>query len=141
MNLNITQVIKARKLPTTAKVEDTPLESLRASSLLVMQVPSSQEGVSEFELTIPARDGYAIKARVHQPEPMPNEQCPLYVMFHGGAFVLGDASSENYSCRLLSRDLGFVCLNVEHRLAPEYPFPIRAERCMGCGEVDYGARS
>ncbi|KAF2100849.1 Alpha/beta hydrolase fold-3 [Rhizodiscina lignyota] len=44
-------------------------------------------------------------------------------MFHGGGFVIGSVNSEDHSCRLLARSLGFIVVNVEYRLAPEYPFP------------------
>ena len=36
---------------------------------------------------------------------------------------MGDRSDEDQNCRLFSRDLGAVCVNVEYRLAPEHPFP------------------
>lgn len=36
---------------------------------------------------------------------------------------MGDLTDEDQNCRLLSRDLGAVCVNVDYRLAPEHPFP------------------
>lgn len=35
----------------------------------------------------------------------------------------GDLSDEDMNCRLWSRDLDAVCVNVEYRLAPEHTFP------------------
>lgn len=36
---------------------------------------------------------------------------------------MGDLSDEEVNCRLFSRDLGAVCVNVEYRLFPEHPWP------------------
>ncbi len=42
---------------------------------------------------------------------------------------MGDLSDEDQDCRLLARDLGAVCVNVEYRLAPEHPYPTGVNDC------------
>ena len=44
-------------------------------------------------------------------------------MFHEGGWVMGELADEDLNCRMFTRDLGAVCVNVEYRLAPEHPFP------------------
>ncbi|KAK8115032.1 lipase/esterase [Apiospora kogelbergensis] len=48
---------------------------------------------------------------------------PLIVMYHEGGWAMGDLTDEEVNCRLFCRDLGAVCVNVDYRLAPEFPFP------------------
>ncbi|KAI1774560.1 putative lipase/esterase [Hypoxylon cercidicola] len=81
------------------------------------------EQVREEERKIPMRDGTEIPVRIYRPVQQPAEGSPLVVMYHEGGWSMGDASDEETNCRLFSRDIGAVCVNVEYRLAPEYPFP------------------
>lgn len=50
-------------------------------------------------------------------------------MFHEGGWMMGDLTDEDQNCRLFARDLGAVSVNVEYRLAPEYPFPTGVNDC------------
>ncbi|EME44667.1 hypothetical protein DOTSEDRAFT_72203 [Dothistroma septosporum NZE10] len=45
-------------------------------------------------------------------------------MFHEGGWCMGDLTDEDLNCRMFSRDLGAVCVNVDYRLAPEHKFPV-----------------
>jgi acetyl esterase/lipase len=78
----------------------------------------------EADITIPARDGYEIPIRVHKPQSIPTDGCPLVVMYHGGGFCLGDLDTETLNCRAFVNHFNAVCLNVDYRLAPEWPFPV-----------------
>lgn len=86
--------------------------------------PISDE-VHESEYQIPVRDGSTIRVRVYVPtkSTLPIDQRPLIIMFHEGGWRMGDLTDEDLNCRMFSRDLGAVCVNVEYRLAPEYRFP------------------
>ena len=42
---------------------------------------------------------------------------------------MGDLTDEELNCRMFSRDLGAVCVNVDYRLAPEYAFPTGVNDC------------
>ncbi|KAI0149720.1 putative lipase/esterase [Hypoxylon sp. NC0597] len=79
--------------------------------------------VSEEDRKIPVRDGAEITVRIYRPVTRPAQGSPLIVMYHEGGWSMGDLSDEETNCRLFSRDLGAVCVNVDYRLAPEYPFP------------------
>jgi acetyl esterase len=52
---------------------------------------------------------------------------PLAVFFHGGGFMIGDASTHASLCAEISRALDLPVLSVEYRLAPENPWPAAPE--------------
>ncbi|KAK1496377.1 hypothetical protein CCUS01_02723 [Colletotrichum cuscutae] len=81
------------------------------------------EQVREDDRKVTMRDGHEIAIRVYAPVKAPSGGSPLIVMYHEGGWCMGDLSDEEVNCRLFSRDLGAVCINVEYRLAPEFPFP------------------
>ena len=90
-------------------------------------IPFEVSGVVENNIEIPSRDSHTIPARVYRPVSAPSGGgSPLVVMFHGGGFVMGDVESEQPNCRLFSKNLDAVCVNVVYRLAPEHPFPAAA---------------
>ncbi|KFY51384.1 hypothetical protein V497_09196 [Pseudogymnoascus sp. VKM F-4516 (FW-969)] len=86
-------------------------------------LPGPIPEVTEQDHQIPVRDGSEITIRVYTPVTKPEGGSPLIVMFHEGGWGMGDLTDEEVNCRLFSRDLGAVCVNVEYRLAPEHPFP------------------
>lgn len=86
-------------------------------------LPGPIAEVVEQDRKIPVRDGSKITIRVYKPVTKAEGGSPLIVMFHEGGWAMGDLSDEEVNCRLFSRDLGAVCVNVEYRLAPDHPFP------------------
>lgn len=85
-------------------LKDMSMSELRAGS---WQMPSVRDGVKEWDQKIPMRDGHKINLRIYQPDPLPEENCPLYVMYHGGGFVTGMANPliplrlrERYECSI-----------------------------------------
>jgi acetyl esterase len=85
----------------------------------VLEVPKAELGRVE-DFTIPARDGYAMHARLYAPS---KGKLPLLVYFHGGGFVIGSVDSHDVLCRELSRLTPCAVVSVDYRLAPEYKFP------------------
>jgi acetyl esterase len=85
----------------------------------VLEVPKAELArVDDF--TIPARDGYAIPARLYAPS---REKMPLLVYFHGGGFMIGSIASHDTLCRELARLTPCAVISVGYRLAPEHKFP------------------
>ena len=76
----------------------------------------------EEDRQIPVRDGSSITVRIHSPKSPPKDGSPVFVVYHGGGFVLGGLDNEALLCRKFT-ELGGVAVNVDYRLAPEYPFP------------------
>ena len=48
---------------------------------------------------------------------------PLVVFLHGGMWLLGDLDTHDRTCRRLARGAGVAVLAVDHRRAPEHPWP------------------
>ncbi|CAG8978732.1 hypothetical protein HYALB_00012482 [Hymenoscyphus albidus] len=52
---------------------------------------------------------------------------PAHVEFHGGGFVIGDLETDDSWCRQVCQAVGCIVLNVDYRLAPDYPHPTPLE--------------
>lgn len=79
--------------------------------------------VAEEVISVDAEDGFPIPVFVYRPAQFTDQTHPVAVLFHEGGWSAGDATDEEFNARRLTRDLGFVCLNVEYRLPPEHKFP------------------
>ena len=72
-------------------------------------------------LHIPARDGYAIPARLYAASWDPLQ--PVLLFTHGGGFTIGSVATHDTLCRELARQAGCMVVSVDYRLAPEHQFP------------------
>ncbi|KAI0023645.1 putative lipase/esterase [Xylariomycetidae sp. FL0641] len=73
------------------------------------------DAVGEQDRWVPVRGAARIRVRVYTPLRRDARGRPLVVMFHEGGWSMGDLSDEETNCRLLARELGAVCVNVEYR--------------------------
>lgn len=48
---------------------------------------------------------------------------PAYIDYHGGGFVIGNLETDLGFCQNVAQHVGCVVVNVDYRLAPEYPHP------------------
>lgn len=76
--------------------------------------------MKEEDRKIQTRDGAEITVRIYTPVKAPEQGSPLIVMFHEGGWSMGDLTDEEVNCRMFSRDLGAVCVNVDYRSAYAY---------------------
>ncbi|KAH8646953.1 alpha beta hydrolase fold-3 domain-containing protein [Tricladium varicosporioides] len=53
-----------------------------------------------------------------------NGKLPAHVNYHGGGFVIGNLKTDESWCRQICQALGCIIVNVDYRLAPEFPHPI-----------------
>ncbi|NKJ45718.1 alpha/beta hydrolase [Burkholderia sp. SG-MS1] len=80
------------------------------------------------DLSIPARDGAALRARLYQAvEPSWAQPAPALVYYHGGGFTVGSVDTHDALCRMFARDGQCTVLSVDYRLAPEHKFPTAVE--------------
>jgi acetyl esterase/lipase len=96
---------------------------LKAQLLAPPPPPEEELAYIEADRRIPARDGAYIRLRIYSPKTRPKDGSPIFVVYHGGGYCLGDLDGEAILCRKFT-ELGGVAVNVEYRLAPESPFPI-----------------
>ena len=45
----------------------------------------------------------------------PVDETPLIIMYHEGGWCLGDLTDEDLNCRMFTKELGAVCINVDYR--------------------------
>lgn len=55
---------------------------------------------------------------------------PLLFWIHGGGWIYGNLDTDDYYLRIICTELQIVVVNVEYRLAPEYPFPTGLNDCF-----------
>lgn len=75
---------------------------------------------------IPSREeDRSIRLRTYRPENKKN--LPVFVYFHGGAFIYGTPEQYDFIFYQLALALDALLVSVDYRLAPAYPFPAALE--------------
>lgn len=60
-----------------------------------------------------------------------DSKLPLYLNMHGGGFIQGKADYDQKYVEITAATVPCVVINVDYKLAPEYPFPTALEECYG----------
>ncbi|MCA1054167.1 alpha/beta hydrolase [Rossellomorea aquimaris] len=63
------------------------------------------------------------KISLYYPLKTNKKKLPVYVNFHGGAFIMNEKEMDDPYCRYLANEADCVVVNVDYAKAPEYPFP------------------
>ncbi|KAI2639146.1 alpha/beta hydrolase fold protein [Hypomontagnella submonticulosa] len=96
-------------------------ESPDVASNKIYQVPvSNPTGEIAVQVYVPTPDA------VSGGDLEQNGLLPALVNFHGGGFVIGGLGDDESLCRKLCQRVGCIIVNIDYRLAPEYPHPISA---------------
>ncbi|MGV0852437.1 alpha/beta hydrolase [Mycolicibacterium phlei] len=69
-----------------------------------------------------------VTVRVHRPRAT-TTPVPALLWIHGGGTVMGSAAQEDRFCRRLVNFTDVAVVAVDHRLAPEHPYPAPLEDC------------
>ncbi|EAW10022.1 alpha/beta hydrolase [Aspergillus clavatus NRRL 1] len=59
---------------------------------------------------------------------------PVHLNFHGGGWVLGGLQSEAAWCRSICNEACIIVIDVDYRLAPQFPFPTAIYDCWAAVE-------
>jgi len=110
-------------------LDQVPLEQARADFRANFKLLRGIGGIFEKvastrEVTIPTPAG-GMAARLYLPD---GEQGhALFLLLHGGGWVIGDLDTGDNMARFLCRHVPCAVLSVDYRLAPEHPFPAAVE--------------
>jgi acetyl esterase/lipase len=95
---------------------------------MVSMMPAVK-GVNSRDLSIPGPEGAPeLTLRVYTPEKHSGKG-PGMLWIHGGGFILGDLSADDYTMRSMCVNTGCIMVSTNYRLAPENPFPAPVEDC------------
>lgn len=114
-------------LEMMAEMEVPPLDALspveaRAFSEAMKQAsPPGPEVGDVTDGTYPGADGDALAYRLYRPATSGPHALTLY--FHGGGWVIGDATSDDAFCRELCNASDTAVLSVDYRHGPEARYP------------------
>jgi acetyl esterase len=78
------------------------------------------------DLSIPARDGAQLPARLYAPQPVGagvDGRLPTLLYLHGGGFTIGSIASHEALCRRLAGQAACAVVALDYRRAPEHQFP------------------
>lgn len=79
------------------------------------------------DLEIPGPGG-KIPVRLYHPGA--ESGLPVFVLLHGGGWVIGDLDTVDNVARFLCKRAGCIVLSVDYRLAPEHPYPAGLEDAL-----------
>ena len=100
-------------------------EEIRGPSAIPVQftpeVESYLDMVEWHEEAVPTREGSTRAILLHPKRE--RESYPLYINIHGGGFVRGYKREDTAFCAFLAHHLGCKVIDIDYKLAPEYPFP------------------
>ncbi|KIW26357.1 uncharacterized protein PV07_09457 [Cladophialophora immunda] len=127
----LSELLAANPLPTLdySTLDDFANVYAKNSERAKRALGPTPPGVKVTELQYSTRDGHTNRAKLFQPEDMPENASPLIVMIHGGGFCFGSPEGEEQTCRNFVLALGATCVAIAYRLAPTYPFPYAANDC------------
>lgn len=80
------------------------------------------------DLAIPASDGYQIPAWITR-ESETAENDMLYINIHGGGFVKLHSDYDHALCAIMAKEFHCTVIDIDYRLAPEYPYPTGMNDC------------
>jgi acetyl esterase len=119
------QVVERMARTRSPALHDVPPEQARLlyeKGSGILDVPGPELARVE-DLTIPARDGFALSAKLYASSV---EKLPVLMYFHGGGFTIGSVATHEALCRRLAALAHCAVVSVDYRLAPEHKFPTAA---------------
>lgn len=126
MDSEFANATKEKPLPSMKGLTIEDLKTMVIASLPGTQkslAASRPPGVEETSHNIPMRDGHENRALIAKPSILPEQGCPMIVLYHGGGSCIGYPEMELELARRLVNTFSAICILPSYRLAPEYRFP------------------
>jgi acetyl esterase len=117
------RIARAGHLPMHALTPAQAKQSYEAGAAVLDIAPHKLARVEN--LSLPARDGFALPARLFAPQA--DHALPVLLYLHGGGFTVGSVASHERLCRHLAHLARCAVVSVDYRLAPEWKFPTAVE--------------
>ena len=117
------RIARAGHLPMHALTPAQAKQSYEAGASVLDIAPHKLARVEN--LSLPARDGFPLPARLFAPQA--EQPLPVLLYLHGGGFTVGSVASHERLCRHLAHLARCAVVSVDYRLAPEWKFPTAVE--------------
>ncbi len=111
-----------RSTPPANSIDD--LRAVLDASIALINANSPPVGAVHSPLDVAA----GVRADVIVPPGVP--PFPVLIYLHGGGWSIGSAASHAKLARQLCVGAAALVVNVDYRLAPEYPFPVPLDDCI-----------
>ena len=120
---------QAQQILGEVPLDQVTVEQARADFRSTFQTLKKTGGLFEKvhavrDLDIPGPAG-RIPGRLYLPGP--ETGLPVFVLLHGGGWVIGNPDTADNMARFICKRAGCAVLSVDYRLAPEHPFPAAAD--------------
>jgi acetyl esterase len=99
----------------------------RAFLTRLQSAPVGKPGVHIADLTLPVGPTGAVQVRTVRPRDT-TDALPVIMCFHGGGWVLGDATTHDRLMREIAVGVGATLVFVDYALSPEAAYPVAIEQ-------------
>jgi acetyl esterase len=127
------------QLPQADPTDYLAARDMQSQFLRAMPLYESRVPVEARDVTIPGPpESPDVAVRIYAP-PQALQPLPAVVYIHGGGFTVGNVAMFDTVTRQMAAEVGAVVVSVDHRLAPENPYPAAVEDCYAA--LSWTARS
>jgi acetyl esterase/lipase len=114
------ELARAARFAPRPRITPLSLPLIRVATKLLRRGTSADAEV----LTLTS----GVRVHLHRP-PNAGGAGPGLLWIHGGGYVIGNATQDDALCRRFAHQLGVTVASVDHRLAPEHPYPAPLDDC------------
>ena len=125
-------MLRAGQITESTPLDQTPIPKARSNmrdSILTWKkfgvLFEDVASVRSFKIPGPAGENPSQAGEIPVRLYRPSEEAglPIFVLLHGGGWVLGDLDTHDNMARFICKRARCLVLSVDYRLAPEHPFP------------------
>ncbi len=80
-------------------------------------------------LNVPREGKKSVRVRLYRPVGDEGDALPVLFNIHGGAWIHGDGEGVDLQSQYLANHIDCLVVNIDYRLADEYPFPYQQNEC------------